>query len=71
MSFAWIEDGLTPETRDLGKRIADAIRKHGYTEHSWLIDCTKRRISQTGCARWVFTITQKDGGSFVYDTRLA
>ncbi len=49
--FAWLERGATPDLADLGKRIAGCIRKHGYTEQSWLVSRIHWSINTIGVAR--------------------
>ncbi len=61
MSFRWLEEGATPELSALGKRIAACIRKHGYTERSWLVSRVEKQIEEFGIGRAIFTVGQVDG----------
>ena len=64
-SFEWLEKGATPDLADLGMRIAACIRKHGYTERSWLTASIKRQIAQFGRARTTMNISLNADGTWV------
>lgn len=62
MSFAWLEEGETSQLSDLGKRIASCIRKHGYTEQSWLVEGVRRQFKKHSIARLQITLTRDGDG---------